>query len=526
MKSNFAVLLLLLATAALAQNDWPRPDLTGAGAPVREVVEVAEQRMQALLDSDADPTTRSTAWMALGDVYLAHEFRAEARAAYGRAAELTPRRSELSYRQALVALFAGDQSAALAALEASLSLPHPDVTMPARARRGRILLERDRNDEARAEFERVLQIEPDHPAALAGLGRARLALGDAAGAIESLQRALQLDPGATGLFTPLGQAYRDQGDADAARVAMARAGTGEIGIQDPILDQIQMLSRNPQFFLEAGLAKANRGQFELAAQLIGHALSLSPEDPALLSPYAQVLVEAGADRQARAVFENLAAAGAMAASDHAYLARIEARSGNLEQAEQAYARALLADPALDLARAGRARVWLAQGRFRPAAGAFAELAESIEAPEQRASMEYWLGLARLGDSNCIGALAVLDTAVARLDQPGPVLIEALIRARATCPDVDPGLIEQALEWAEDLYASFPGMESSATLAMAYAAVGRHDDAIELQTQAIFEALKDGTLQARPELQANMQRYRAGQMAERAFAETDPVWSMR
>jgi len=526
MKSRFVVLLLTLAVAAHAQNEWPRPDLGQAAAPVREAVEDAQQRMRALLDQSDDQGIQANAWMALGDVYLAHEYQPEARAAYARAVDVMPDRSELRYRLALIAILQGDDDVALSALEESLSLPHPDVMVPGRVRRGRILLDRGRNDEALADFERALRIDPDHPAALEGLGRARLALGDAEGAIEPLLRALELEPGATRVYTPLGMAFRNLGETESARRALSRAGEGEASLHDPVLDRVQALSRSPQFFLESGLAQADQRQFGRAAELIGRAVSLDPDDPALLSPYGQVLIEAGLDELAREVFKRLVAAERMSAMDYAYLARLEARTGNAEQAEQAYAQALLSDPELDLAREGRARMWLAQGHFLAAAGGFSELAESMQQPDLRATAEYWLGLAWLGDGNCAGALAALEAAAARVDQPGSALLEALVRARSTCPGVDPNLMAQALEWGEALYDARPGLESSATLAMVYAALGRHDDAVDLQTQAIFEALKQATLEARPELQANLERYRNGEGAERAYAATDPVWSLR
>ena len=46
---------------------------------------------------------------------------------------------------------------------------------------------------------------------------------------------------------------------------------------------------------------------------------------------------------------------------------------------------------------------------------------------------------------------------------------------------------------------------------------RFDDAVDLQMQAIFEALKTGELAQRPDLRENLERYEAGQPAAFAFA---------
>jgi hypothetical protein len=53
--------------------------------------------------------------------------------------------------------------------------------------------------------------------------------------------------------------------------------------------------------------------------------------------------------------------------------------------------------------------------------------------------------------------------------------------------------------------------------MVFAALGRFDDAVDLQAQAIFEALKRGQLEVRPDLQADMERYQNAQPARVPFA---------
>jgi hypothetical protein len=61
-----------------------------------------------------------------------------------------------------------------------------------------------------------------------------------------------------------------------------------------------------------------------------------------------------------------------------------------------------------------------------------------------------------------------------------------------------------------VYNANPSMETAEVYAIALAANDNFNEAIELQTQAIFEALKLGRLNDKPSLQANMQRYRNGQ----------------
>ncbi|MEL7373868.1 MAG: hypothetical protein AAGJ36_05345, partial [Pseudomonadota bacterium] len=62
-------------------------------------------------------------------------------------------------------------------------------------------------------------------------------------------------------------------------------------------------------------------------------------------------------------------------------------------------------------------------------------------------------------------------------------------------------------------------------AMVYAALDRFEDAVDLQAEAMFEVLKLTGLERRPELQADMARYRSGQPALRAYAATDPLFQI-
>lgn len=85
---------------------------------------------------------------------------------------------------------------------------------------GSVLAMLGRHEEAEAAYRRSLEGEPEDAAALAGVGRARLALGDPAGAIESLLRSASLSLHAPATHLAIGQAHRALGDAAAAIEAL------------------------------------------------------------------------------------------------------------------------------------------------------------------------------------------------------------------------------------------------------------------------------------------------------------------
>jgi enoyl-CoA hydratase/carnithine racemase len=102
---------------------------------------------------------------------------------------------------------------------------------------------------------------------------------------------------------------------------------------------------------------------------------------------------------------------------------------------------------------------------------------------------------------------------------------ALARMRATCLEAGEDALEEALEWAVAMYEAAPDMETAATRAMVHAARGEFDDAVDFQSQAMFEALKRyGSLEPRPDLQTEIERYRGQQPAQRPFGPEHPVFS--
>lgn len=523
------LLASVFATGVLAQDDplsdrlseVPAPDLGDAAGPVRDALTEARNAMADLLENTDEPIPRANAWLALGDAYFAHDYLPQAGAAWRQVEALQPGRSDLAYRFGVLATLEGDSERAVERFSEALDQAFPDVLVPARIRRGRALLEQGDVLAAQADFEVALRLAPDAPAALGGLGRAALADGRAEDAVELLSRSLSIDPAGTRLYFSLGQALRDLGRVEEARIALDRAGEGEPTIDDPIMLQIQQLSRSPQFYLEAGLAQADRGDFDAAVQMLSRGVTLAPDDPDVVAAYGKVLARAGQYELARSALRQLRELGSMSAEDWVVLGQVEALTGSIEQALGAYAGALTLEPGMPRALEGRARIWLHQGEFDRAAGQFAELAEQAAEPTERARLLYWQGMTRLASGQCETALPSFQAAFEAATPRDSALLSALARMRASCLEVDASALEEALEWSERIYDARPGLASSETLAMVHAALGQFTDAVDLQAAAIFEALKAGELERRSDLQANLARYEGEQAAERPFAPDDP-----
>jgi cytochrome c-type biogenesis protein CcmH/NrfG len=288
--------------------------------------------------------------------------------------------------------------------------------------------------------------------------------------------------------------------------------------------RIQQRSRSPQYYLEAGLAYAERGDFISAVGLLRQAGMLSPRDPAIISAYGRALARVGEYELARDALRRLRELGDMSADDWVVLGQVEARTGSFDEALGAYAGALTLDPDLPAALEGRARIRLHQGNIEAAVLAFADLADRAAAadrPEERARLLYWQAMSHLAADDCQQASPLIQEAFDATAPQDAALLAALARMRATCLDVGPEALNEAMAWSEQIYDARPGVESAVTLAMVLAAQGRFRDAVDVQAAAIFEALKSGELDRRSDLQANMRRYEAEQRAERPFPADDP-----
>lgn len=515
---------LLIALSVPAQTP-PAPDLSGVAPPVRAAIEEEIGNLVSLSGITQDPVLLRDGWLSLGDTLFAHDFNAEALVAYEAAASLGGEDAGIAYRRGVIALSGGQTEQAARAFDRAIAASDGALQAAARVRRGRIELERGDWEAAEADFRAALAIDANSPAALAGAGQSALAGGRPEVAVQQLEAALRLDPGATRLYQPLGLAYRGLGDVDRARAALSQVGEGEPGFPDPVLAEIQLKSRSPQFWLQNGLAQADRGDLTGAAFMIGRATELAPGDLDILASYGRVLAHLGDYEMAEQAFERVVAGEGAGWEDWLYLGRVHQGLGDLAAARGDYETALRENATAESPREALARIDLHEGRGAESAARFAQLAAEAGSPIERARYGYWQAVALLSQDDCSTAASAVTDAMAAGQPVDPDLLQLAARLRATCDDTLGDSLETTVGWAEAVYQQQPGLTSAETLAMSYAAQGRWRDAEDLQAQAIFEALKTRQLETRPALQRNMERYRAREGAPAPFAEDDPIFRL-
>ncbi len=519
-----AIALTLGAGVTIAEELESVDRVAAEDAPfaVRLTIAEAFEDLDRAREIDIDDDTLAGVYGQLGNVLMAHGYAAEARSAYTNAGRLAPRALDWPYLLGVLETGEGRIEAAIGHFDRALEISSWEA--PVLIRRGRAHLEAGNFDAAETDFERVRRLDPDSAAALAGLGRVSLEREAYNTAVDRLERALEISPEADRLYQPLGMAYRGLGDTEQARRYLDRAGQREPEFRDPIVERVQSQSRSPQFYLEAALSQADQGNLDASLRLLVNALSLEPGNTRVLRNYVEVLARLGEFDEARTAARRLIELDGESAEAHYLLGQIEEFRGQIEPARAAYEDALARDAQLDDAREALVFLRMREGDFDAAGARFSEMAEAADQPAQRQRMVYWQAVSRLGAEDCSGARELFHEARALVEEFDGPIMSALARIRASCGQASDDELSEALAWAEMVYDLAPDMESAATLAMVHAAMGQFDDAVDFQAQAIFEALRDGTLDDRPDLQADMTRYQEERVAEVPYGPEHPLFA--
>lgn len=525
--AGFLALGLAASQPAGAQGESPELvelpglQLEDAAEPVREALREARERVERARGSNE--VARAEAYGHFADVCLAHEFTEQARAAYRNAIALRPDRQEWHYLLGLLEIDAGNLEDGIDSLDRAIDLFPRDHA--ALIHRARAHMDAGDFEQAENDFLAARELAPESPAVLGGLGRVALEQGESERALELLEQALERAPDAGAVHQALGMAHRELGNTDRARRHLERGGESPAPMNDPVLDRIRRLSRSPQFYLEAGLAQADRGNFEGALGFLERALELDPDSDRILRQLGEVQARLGRFDAARETFAELVDRPSVDAEAYYLLGQVEELRGEFEAAVSAYRDSLAIDGDYHDAREAIAFARFNQRDFEQAAERFRQLADGAAEPGRQSRYVYWLGMIDLAEERCDAAAEKMDRARSMTEGENADVLTALARMRATCLDADEAALDEALEWAEAIYDAQPGMESAATRAMVHAARGEYDDAVDFQAQAMFEALKRyGEAEARPDLQAEMERYRDERTAERPFGPENPALS--
>lgn len=507
--------VLLSATAQASAPEPPVPALDEFEPGVRQGLSAG---LAAFRDTAAseDPAALGTAWGELGMVYQAHHLQTLARQCYLHALETQPDVFRWQYLLAYLYQETGQLEDALARYDAALALD--PAYLPARLRRGQVQLDRRQPMLAQADFEAVLTARPGQPAALAGLGEIALESRDYPAAIGFFERALAADPGADRLRYPLAMAYRQSGDLDRARRNLERKGATDPAIGDPLLAEMAARSRSAQYYLERGYAASRAGRDEEAVTEFRRAVEFNPDDPSARVSLGQGLLQTGQGDAALEQFQRALEIDPGYGPARYRRGTLREERGDDTGAIEDYRAALAADPNYLLASLRLGHALMREGRYQDALAAYTMVTPP---PDQLAIFTYRAGLAALAAGDCERALVEFERAMRAQTGSGEVM-QALARAYSSCPEVDKEHLRMAADYASTIYRARPDYDHAEALAMAAAANGRWQQAVEIQTRLVAAAGDDGGPIAR-HAAALLRAYQQRQRASNAWAPEHLVY---
>ncbi len=514
----FAASLPAQDTAAADDGEIPilRPDTAQLLPEQRQIVRDSEGYFDRYRET-LTPEQLGAAFGRLGMAYQALRTQAAAVAAYKNAILHAPGDPGWPFYLAVEYEEMGEWMRAIGQYENSLRL-HPDNPY-VWLRLGEVALEAGQLANARNAFIEATTLQPDFAAPIGGLGKVAMRQQEYSLAIQYFTNALRRQPEANLLHYRIAQAYRHQGNVAAAEEHLKQRGEQDLTATDPLISLLERFSRSSAYYVSEGVRAASDGNQALATNLFKLAVTVNPGDVEAYTRLALSLRIQQKQDQAREVLET----ALELEPDHALAntlmgSRLE-ELGESSEAIVHYRRAIAADPGDIRSRFMLANGLMRQGDFSEAGTLYAEIA--ARQPDN-ARAHFMVGLTYLATDNCGPSLAPLRRALSLSPRTREAAV-ALTRAYSYCPDATDVQREQALTTAERLYQSGPSMEHSATIAMAKAANGRFEEAVDYQALAIFEAAKTGRTDAQTELRANMQRYQEEKPAARAFAPGDPIF---
>jgi tetratricopeptide (TPR) repeat protein len=325
-------------------------------------------------------------------------------------------------------------------------------------------------------------------------------------AVHHLERALALAPEASELHYPLGLAYRGAGDRGRAQAFLGRRGQGEVPLADPWMDEVEALARGLAVHQNRGNEAFLAGDFAAAVAEFRQAVAAGPESAVARVNLAAALARTGDPAGARAELERALALDPDLALAHFTLGALLAQERRDAEAEPHYRRAVALDPAFRDAHFNLGNALRRLGRPEEAAASFARVVE-LDPGSGPARYAHALTLIEL--RRWAEARAALEEAHRLL--PGDrYLANLLARVLAAAPDPAVRDGERAVALAERLVAAERDVLHVAALAKALAEVGRFDDAVRWQEDALAAARRAGRRDLEAGLAADLDRYRRGE----------------
>jgi tetratricopeptide (TPR) repeat protein len=483
----------------------PEPYFEGREPAMQQVLRSVRKDLVALVEKpDLEPSQLAEGFGQMGRYYHAYQLYGPAAACYINAETLAPGVFRWPYLLGYAYYQASHPDDAAAAYQRALKVEPANPA--AQLRLATVYMDLNELELAEPLLEKPLQEEGLRETAAYLKGEAALARRDYESAVRYLKQVLAEGPQASKARYPLAMAYRGLGDLDSARRELKLLGEGEPKTVDPLVDDLDELLRGARTHYFSAIEAARDGDYDKAVYGFREALAQDPDNVNARVSLARALYLSGDREGAR---EQLAEA-LRRQPDHPlgnFLMGVLLDELNKPDAAfHHYQATLAADPEYAGAHFYLATALVRRGDYAQAAEHYAK-AWQLEPKLSSARMLEAVALLQAGAPHKT-VRDRLEQAVALYPDEAMIIVP-LARLLATSPDDQVRNGARALALAKPLFEASPLLENAETLAMAYAAVGRYEDAVALQKSAISATAAAGQLFQLPRLEEALALYKAG-----------------
>jgi tetratricopeptide (TPR) repeat protein len=523
----FSVFLLAQQTAPRSAHgqvqlmEVPQPDLSGVDPPAREQIRTAQAALdEALSRHDSSRTQSANAFGSLGQIYQAYGFDDAALVCYENAVRLAPQSFRWQYYSGYLHQRTGEDEAAVHDYRKALTL-EPGNTC-AMLRLGNVELSLNQPDVAKTWFLKVTAQRAPSAAALTGLGKIALIAHRYSSAAKDFTKALALEPKASSIHYQLAMAFRGLGDLQQMQQNLQARGETEPAIQDPLLDEIDIVKQGKVGLLERGSAAMRENRLADAVASYRQMVRLYPSDAIAYKYLGVALARAGKRGESLEQDARSLQLDPTNATVHYDMGVLLIQMGKEEMAIAHFREAIRLDTGLTSAHFQLANLLMRRGKDKEAEVEYGIVA-SLE--PQNGFARLMQAMAAIHAGAYAEARSLLEQASAVLPQDADIA-NALARVLAAAPDAAVRDENRALPIVETLVKNERGdeFEVGVTLGMALAGVGRFPEAAAYQ-RAMIQALEASR---RPDLAQRLREdlalYENHQPCRKPWANDDPIFT--
>ena len=507
-------------TMTLTARAVTLPDISSAAPQVQTQIRQQYESLQQKISSGAPPAELADAYGAMGRLFIATEFYDAADAALSNAQMLRPDDMRWPYYLAHVERLRNQPAKAATLFERVLVL-QPDH-VPSLVWLGAMRLVAGDSEGADAPLSKALALQPRDGAALYHSGRVALAKRQYQVAVDRLNAAAAVAPQASSVQYALSLAYRGLGDVKNADAHLRLRGNVDPVPDDPLMRQVSGLLQSASAFEVRGAEALSQRRWTDAVVALRQALQVAPDNAATHLNLGTALFETGDAAGALAEFREAVRLSPGLAKAHYGIAIVSEAADHDKEALDAFAEAVKNDP-------DSAEMRLSFGDALRRAGRDAEslpqYAAVIKTNPSASPAYFGTAMALVHAKRWPEARDALNSAVSTFpDQAG--FAHALARVLASAPDDRVRDGRRALMLVETLLRSQRTLELLQTMAMALAEVGRFEEAVQWQRDAITAAAQSGRRDLSERLAENLSRYEKRLPCRTPWPEDDPVFRPR